>query len=96
MHVRARAREEEEAVVVDLLRALVEAEEDRHVLARVIVDQLGRVQVEVGREEGVFLGEVGDAEAEVAELVDGGGAFFEALRFVYGAGLFAGLGGWGD
>lgn len=92
VHVRRpRALEEEEAVVVDLLGALVEAEEDGHVLAGGVVDELGRVQVEVGREEVVFFLVVGDAQPEVAELVDGGGSLFEALRFVDGAALLAGL-----
>lgn len=92
VHVRgARALEEEEAVVVDLLGALVEAEEDGHVFARRGVDQLGRQQVEVGREELVFFLVVGYAEPEVSELVDRGGALLEALRLVDVAGWLAGL-----
>lgn len=92
VHVRgAGPLEEEEAVVVDLFGALVEAEKDRDVLAGLVVDEFRGVEVEVGGEEVEFFLVVGGAEAEVAELVDRGGALLEALGLVDVAGLLAWL-----
>ena len=45
------------------------------VTALVVVQQIGGFEVEVAGPEGEGFGEVGDAEAEVAEFVDLGWAF---------------------
>lgn len=92
VHVRgAGPLEEEEAVVVDELVASVQAEEDGHVGAVVVVHELRGEEVEVFAVELVALGVVGHAHAEVAELVDGGGPLLEAGEGVLGAVLLFGL-----
>lgn len=88
---RERALEEEEAVVVDLLAALVEPEKDGLVLARLVVHQLRGVEVEVGRVEVEAALEVGHARAVVAQLVHRRRSLLEPLRLVDAAVLLLGL-----
>lgn len=83
VHVEHGALEKEKRVVVDILQPEVQVQERHDVLLGVrIVHQVAGLEVEVRREEVEGLLVVGDAEAEMAELVDGRRALLEALERV--------------
>lgn len=86
-----RPLEKEEGMVIHLLVAPVEAVEDGDVLAGVVMDKLGGVEVEVCRVEIVAFVKVRYTQAEVAQFVYGCGPPLEALGLVDVAVLLLGL-----
>jgi len=86
VHVELGPLEEEEAVVVHHLGAPVQVQEGRDILIRGrVIDQIAGLEVEIGGVEVEGRLVVGDAEAEMSQLVDGGRALLETLRLVHGS-----------
>ena len=110
VHVARRGRTHEERMMIDILFAAVHVREESHLLLpvrRILflhAHEIRGHEVEVAGIEADLGLQVGDAEAVVAELVDGGGAVVEALEgalarlFLFGVvdellGQLAGFGG---
>jgi len=81
------ALEEEETMMIDELLAAIQSAEGVEFTAGGIMDQLRGKEVEMRGVEFEGFGEIGDADAEVSELVDRCWGFLEALKCVGWASL---------